>query len=135
LSGWLIAGWFLLLFVVVTIWFNWRWAKMQRRVARQRPNLDLPAYAKELAVSGVGAPVAAALYNVLQNDCVKGVLPHPDDGMCGFYFDDPEDMEDLVEAMFIKLGLPVPERYDPEITPHMESVRALAIYLQQKLDG
>lgn len=135
MNGWLIAGWFLLLFVLLTIWHNWRWAKIQRRVASQRLNLESAEYATELARSGVSERVATTLYDALKPSCVKGVLPHPDDGLCGFYFDDPEDMEDLVEEMFEKLELPAPTRYEPEITPHLESARDLAGYLQGKLDG
>jgi hypothetical protein len=135
LNGWLIAGWFLLLFVLVTIWFNWRWNKMQRRVASQRPSLDRQAYADELANAGVSEKLAFVLHDALQPMCAAGVMPHPDDGLMGFYFDDPEDMEDLVEDLFVRLNLPMLTRYEPEITPHLESARNLAIYLQKKLVG
>ena len=135
MSGWLIAGWFLLLFVLLTAWLNWRWAKIQRRVASQRSNFERAAFISELAKSGVSENVAKTLYDALLPTCVKGVLPHPDDGLCGFYFDDPEDMEDLIEDMFEKLELPMPTRYEPEITPHLESARDLAVYLQEKLNS
>ena len=135
MNGWLIAGWFLILFVLLTIWHNWRWAKTQRRVASQRLNLERAAYTSELAKSGVSEKVSTSLYDALLPTCVKGVLPHPDDGLCGFYFEDPEDMEDLLKDMFDKLELPLPTRYEPEITPHLESARYLAVYLQGKLDG
>ncbi len=106
---------------------------MQRRVARQRPSLDHEAFARDLAGSGVLPAVAAALYEAVIGLCVKGVAPHPDDGLMGFYFEDPEDMEDLIEEMFDKLKLPKPTRYEPEITPELESLRSLAVYLQAKL--
>lgn len=132
--GWLIAGWFLILFIALTIWHNVGWSRMQRRVARERPNLDQDSYAEEFARSDVSPDVARAIYDALQSNCVEGVAPHPDDGLCGFYFDDPEDMEDLIEEMFEKLGLPMPTRYEPEITPHLESARDLGIYLQSKVN-
>jgi hypothetical protein len=134
LSGWFVTGWFVVLFIVITIWFNIAWSRMQRRVARQRPSLDRQAYGEEFARSGVSSKVADAIHDSLAVLCVKGVSPHPDDGLTGFYFDDPEDMEDLVEEMFEKLGLPMPTRYAPEITPHLNSVRELGVYLQSKLD-
>jgi hypothetical protein len=133
--GWLIAGWFLLLFIAVTIWHNFGWSRMQRRVAQQRPSLDRQAYVDVFAISDVSPNVAGAIYDALQPCCVKGVAPHPDDGLVGFYFDDPEDMEDLVEEMFVKLGLPMPTRYEPEITPHLESARKLGVCLQSKIDS
>lgn len=135
MSGWLIAAWLLLAFVSFTIWFTISWSRLQRRVASQRPNLDRDSYILNLAGSSVSPDVAGRLYDALQGYSVKGVAPHPDDGLYGFYFDDPEEMEDLVEEMFERLELPKPKRYDPEITPHMESARALAVYLQQKQDG
>ena len=66
---------------------------------------------------------------------MKDVKPHPDDGLTGFYFDDPEDMEDFVEEMFVMLGLPTPSRYEPEITPHLQCARELAVYLQSTIDS
>jgi hypothetical protein len=133
--GWLIAGWFLILFVALSIWYNLGWSRMQRRVAQKRPSLGRQAYVTELALSDVSPDVAGTIYDALQPSCVKGVAPHPDDGLCGFYFDDPEDMEDLIEEMFEKLGLPMPTRYEPEITPHLQSARELGVYLQSKIDN
>ena len=104
-------------------------------MASQRSNFERAAFISELAKSGVSENVAKTLYDALLPTCVKGVLPHPDDGLCGFYFDDPEDMEDLIEDMFEKLELPMPTRYEPEITPHLESARDLAVYLQEKLNS
>ena len=135
MNGWLVASWFLAVVVATTIWSNWDWGRIQRRVAGQRPSLDRQSYAVELHSSGVWEPVAFALYDALQPICVKNVMPHPDDGLMGFYFDDPEDMEDLVEEMFERLGLPMPKRYDSEATPYLESARDLAIYLQKKMSG
>ncbi len=134
MSWWLISGWFLLLFTIVTFWLNHRWTKLQRQVAGLRPNLDRRAYIEELASSEISEEIAGSLYDALLPSCVKGVAPHPDDGLMGFYFDDPEDMEDLIEEMFRNLGLPMPTRYAPETTPHLQNVRELAAYLQSKLD-
>jgi hypothetical protein len=133
--GWLIAGWFLLLFIAVTIWHNFGWSRMQRRLAQRRPSLGRHAYVDEFAKSDVSPDVAGAIYHALQPCCVKGVAPHPDDGLVGFYFDDPEDMEDLVEEVFVMLSLPIPTRYEPEITPYLQSARELGGYLQTKLDA
>lgn len=133
--GWLIAGWLLLLFIAVAIWDYVGWSRMQRRVALARSSLDRDTYIEVLAISGVSHAVAGALYDALQPSCVKDVKPHPDDGLTGFYFDDPEDMEDFVEEMFVKLGLPTPSRYEPEITPHLQSARELAVYLQSAIDS
>ena len=106
---------------------------MQRRVARQRSGFDEPAYINALSVSSVRPDVASALYRRLLSLCTKGVLPHPDDGLLNFYFDEPEDLEDLLEDLYTDIGLPLPARYDPEITPHLKSVRDLAMLLDAKL--
>jgi hypothetical protein len=119
--------------VAATIWHNYFWARLQRRVARQRPSFDRDAFAEELARSGVSSAVAAPLYDAVAELCVKGVAPHPDDSLTGFYFDDPEDMEDLIAEMFDRLELPTPSRYAPEASPHLESLRSLSVYLQSKL--
>lgn len=135
MNGWLIAACFLILFVIWTASYDIKWSRMQRRIAEQRPSLELQPYAVELSSSGVSEKLANALYEWLKPHCVDGILPNPDDSLYGFYFDDPDDMEDLVEAMFNKMGLPTPTVYEPEITPHMESVRELAIYLQGKVNA
>jgi hypothetical protein len=134
LSAWLIAGWIIVLFIVVTIWFNISWARMQRRVAKQRPGLKEAEYIQEFAASGVNEEIALALYTSLLPHCVKRVLPHPDDGLIGFYFDDPEDLEDMLEELYLKLSLIIPEQYDQLIAPALESVRHLGVFLQTKLD-
>jgi hypothetical protein len=133
LSGWLIAGWLFALFIAVTVWHNFTWGRLQRRTARQRPSLDRHAYAMEMDKSGVSEAVSQTLYDCIKPLCVKGVQPHPDDGLFGFYFDDGEDLEDLIEELFEKLELPIPAQYEPEISPHLASVRDLAIYLQSKI--
>jgi hypothetical protein len=63
---------------------------------------------------------------------VKHVLPHPDDGLIGFYFDDQEDLEDMLEELYLKLSLVIPEQHDPLIAPALESVRHLGVFLQIK---
>ncbi len=83
--------------------------------------------------SGVCEAVARTLYDCLKPLCAKGVQPHSDDGLIGFYFDDGEDLEDLLEELFEKLEILLPDRYDPEITPHLNSGRDLAVYLQSKI--
>ncbi len=133
MSGWLLAGWLFALFIVVTVWGNITWVRMQRRIARQRPGLGRQDYVTEMAKSGVGETVAGLLYASLKPLCVKGVAPHPDDGLLGFYFDDNDDLEDLLEELHKKLNLPMPTRYEPEITSHLNSARDLAVYLQSRL--
>jgi hypothetical protein len=135
LSAWLIVGWLLIVTICATIWLNISWSRLQRRVAQQRPNLELEKYIAEFAKSNVSTNLATSIYSLLKLQCVKGNLPHPDDGLCGFYFDDPEDMEDFLEDIFRNLGLQKFARYDPEITPHLDSVRALGVYLQAKVDS
>jgi hypothetical protein len=135
LSGWLIAAWLLALFACYTLWWNIAWARRQRSTATQRPNLDQKAYIDECRKSGIGAGIAAALYRCLLPLCVKGVLPNPDDGLLGFYFDDGEDLEDLLEKIFEKLGLLPMERYAPQITGSLESARFLGIFLQARMSA
>ena len=107
---------------------------MQMRVAKQRPSLTETEYVAEFAKSGVGACVAVGLHAEFSTLCSKGILPHPDDGLFGFYFDEGECLEDMLETLFDRLSLPQPTRYSPEITPYLESARDLAVYLQQKLN-
>jgi hypothetical protein len=100
LIGWLVAGWFTALFIAITVWHNTSWARSQRRTAQQRPGLDRDAYAAEMDKSGASKAVSQTLYDCIKRLCVKGVQPHPDDGLFGFYFDEGEDLEDLIEELF-----------------------------------
>jgi hypothetical protein len=135
LNGWLVAAWFAALFGAYTIWLKIIWARLQRRTASQRPNLDQNAYVNECRKSGIGAGIAAVLYTCLKPHCVNGVSPHPDDGLLGFYFDDGEDLEDLLEEMFEKLRLLPMERYAPELTGSLESARFLGLFLQARMSS
>jgi hypothetical protein len=123
----------LLIFIGYVVWWNWRWKKMQRRIASQRTGLDRDDYIAELALSGVSERIADALYQSVQPYCVNGVQLHPDDGLMGFYFDDLEDVEELIEELYEKTGLSIPARYDPHVTTALESARMLAVHLQSKL--
>jgi hypothetical protein len=135
LSFWLIAAWLIALLITVTVWHNVGRSRMQRRIAKQRPGLDRNAYATDMGKSGVCEAVSKTLYDCVKPLCVKGVQPHPDDSLIGFYFDDGEDLEDLLEELFEKLELPLPDRYEPEVTPHLNSARDLGIYLQSKISS
>ncbi len=108
---------------------------MQRRIARQRPSLNQDSYVAEFARSKVSEAVSRSIYEYLEANCTKGVAPHPDDGLCGFYFDDPEDMEDFIEEIFNKLGLPNIGRYEPETSAHLNSARDFGIYMQSKINN
>jgi hypothetical protein len=135
LSGWLIAAWFLVLFIVVTVWHNLAWSRLQRRAEQQRLGLDRQAYATEMGKTDISEELANAIYDCALPLCVKGVMPHPDDGLIGFYFGDGEGLEDLIETLFDTLHLPTANRYAPEITPHLDSARDLGIYLQSKVSS
>jgi hypothetical protein len=133
MNGWLIAAWLLLIFIGVTVWHNISWARMQRRAALQRNGLTSTEYEEEFRQSRVRPEIASALYASLSLSIAKGILPHPDDGLLGFYFDDPECVGDLVEEMFEKLGLELPNPQNPENIEWINSARDLGVYLEQKL--
>ena len=106
---------------------------MQRRVALQRNGLTSTQYEEEFRKSLVRPEIASALYASLSMSIAKGILPHLDDGLLGFYFDDPECVGDLVEEMFEKLGLELPNPQNPENIEWIDSARDLGVYLEQKL--
>lgn len=131
--GWLIAGWLALLFIGVSVWHNISWARLQRRVALQRTGLTLAEYVEDFGQSRVRPEIANALHASLSLSIAAGILPHPDDGLLGFYFDDAECVGDLVEEMFEKLGLELPKPSNPENIEWIDSARDLGIYLERKL--
>lgn len=109
--------------------------KSQARVALQRTGLNCAAYIDEMAGSGISPRVATALYEQLLPYCSKGVLPHPDDGLFGFYLSYADDLEDLLPGVFGALDLPLPPVTDSDFATQLESVRHLAAYLQSQLEA
>ncbi|KQM28530.1 MULTISPECIES: hypothetical protein [unclassified Sphingomonas] len=116
--------------VVALAWFNWRMWRQFSAAKAYRAGWSTADFDAMVAENGV-TPAIAALTRDLVAPCYgEGVVPHPDDDFARFLMIDDEDVADLVEAAWARLGLAIPKRADPVELPPMKDVRDLAVYLQ-----
>ncbi|MGN5373819.1 hypothetical protein [Sphingomonas hankookensis] len=116
--------------VVALGWFNWRMWRRFREAKAYRAGWSAADCDAMLADAGV-SPTVAALTRELVAPCYgAGVVPHPDDDLARFLMIDDEEVADLVEAAWERLGRAMPTPADPVELPSMKDVRDLAVYLQ-----
>ncbi|MGT2515386.1 hypothetical protein ACVOMT_15205 [Sphingomonas panni] len=116
--------------VVALAWFNWRMLRQFRAAKAYRAGWSEADFDAMVAENGV-SPAIAALTRELVAPCYgQGVVPHPDDDFARFLMIDDEEVADLVETAWGRLGLVPPTPAHPVDLPPMKDVRDLAVFLQ-----
>jgi len=116
--------------VVALAWFNWRMWRQFRAAKAYRAGWSAADFDAMVADNGVSPAVAALTRELVAPYYGQGVVPHPDDDFARFLLIDDEEIADLVETAWDRLGLKMPTPADPVELPPMKDVRDLAVYLQ-----
>lgn len=116
--------------VIAIGWFNWRMWRRFRLAQAERAGWTVAGFDAMLAEAGVSAMVATLTRALVEPYYGAGVVPHPDDDFLRFLAIDEEEVADLVERAWERLGLALPTRSDPVTLPPMKDVRDLALYLE-----
>ncbi len=116
--------------VIALGWFNWRMWRRFREAKAYRAEWSAADFDAMVADSGVSPSVAALTRDLVAACYGQGVVPHPDDDFARFLMIDAEEVADLVEAAWERLGLAMPTETDPAELPPMQDVRDLAVYLE-----
>lgn len=116
--------------VIALAWFNWRMWRQFSAAKAHRAGWSTADFDTMVAENGVTPAIAALTRELVSPYYGQGVLPHPDDDFARFLMIDDEEVADLVEAAWERLGLAMPTRADPVELPPMKDVRDLAVYLQ-----
>ena len=116
--------------VVALAWFNWRMWRQFRAAKAYRAGWSEADFDAMLVDSGVSPAVAALTRELVAPYYGQGVVPHPDDDFARFLMIDDEEVADLVEAAWERLGLAMPTATHPVELPPMKDVRDLTVYLQ-----
>lgn len=116
--------------VVALAWFNWRMWRQFRAAKAYRAGWSEADFDAMVADNGVSPAVAALTRELVAPYYGQGVVPHPDDDFARFLMIEDEEVADLVEAGWERLGLVMPTPADPVELPPMKDVRDLAAYLQ-----
>ncbi len=116
--------------VIALGWFNWRMWRRFREAKAYRAEWSAVDFDVMVADSGVSPSIAALTRDLVAPCYGHGVVPHPDDDFARFLMIDAEEVADLVEAAWERLGLAMPTATDPAELPPMQDVRDLAVYLQ-----
>lgn len=117
------------LVVIAMALFNWSLWRRLKAAQAQRIGWTDTDFDAMLMASGVSASVPPVVRAVIAPYYGPDISPHPDDDFARFLAVDPAEVEDLVEAAWQRLGLPLPTLADPETLPPIKDVRDLADYL------
>lgn len=121
--------------VVAVGWFNWRMWRRFRAAKAYRAGWNAADFDAMVAENGVSPPVATLARDLVAPYYGQGVVPHPDDDFARFLMIDDEEVADLVESGWERLGLAPPTLAAPVELPPIKDVRDLAIYLQSVVNG
>lgn len=121
--------------VVAVGWFNWRMWRRFRVAKAYRAGWNAADFDAMVADNGVSPPIAALTRELVASYYGPGVVPHPDDDFARFLMIDDEEIADLVESAWERLGLVPPTPAAPVDLPSMKDVRDLAVYLQSVVNG
>ncbi len=116
--------------VVALAWFNWRMWRQFRAAKAYRAGWGAADFDAMVADNGVSPNIAALTRELVTPYYGQGVVPHPDDDFARFLMIHVEEVADLVEAAWQRLGLAMATRADPVRLPPIKDVRDLAVYLQ-----
>lgn len=116
--------------VIALGWFNWRMWRQFRAAKAYRAGWSDTDFDAMVAENGVSPIISALTRELVAPYYGQGVVPHPDDDFARFLMIDDEEVADLVEAAWERLGLTAPTAADPVDLPPMQDVRDLAVYLQ-----
>jgi hypothetical protein len=115
--------------VIALGWFNWRMWRRFRTARAYRAGWSEADFDAMVADNGVSASVAAITRELVAPYYGAGVVPHPDDDFARFLAINDEEIADLVDQAWARLGIAKPAPIDPVELPPMKDVRDLAVYL------
>jgi len=129
-SGWATAGLLLGLIVVATLGFNLSLWMRHRSLAAAQGGWSGEDFDRAMAERGVAPDVSAAVRDELASYYMAGLAPRPDDDLDGVLRMDPEDLGDIVERLFDRLTLPLPDQQ--RMLPAMRTVSDLTDYIDRQ---
>ncbi len=105
MSGWIVGGIALAIFVVCTIVWNRRERRRQRALAVTRLPLTEAEFSARLLGYGVATDLAAFIWEELQPYYFAPLTPHPSDRIYGDMKIDPDDISDIAVRYEKRFGV------------------------------
>jgi len=129
-SGWATAGLLVCLLLVATIGFNLSQWMRHRSLAAARGDWTADDFDRAMAGQGIGSDTIAAVRDELASYYMAGLAPRPEDDLVTLLWIDPDELCDIVERLFDRLDLPLPD--PPRTLPAIRTVADLASYIDRQ---